>query len=544
MGTFERPKRPDPTPARSSQPTKRSSATEPKQREPQYVSHRLLLDQPWLRLPITEIGKVASASVVVTNPDETARTLDPATPLAADPFGEVAIVQSTSDTLAAHQSVALDVEFRPSRAVGVEHAFQISTDRGLGPTAELRVSGEGFDLLPTQERDAAQDRERVDIEARHVRDPLRANRVHAETAVRDWAGKAITLDANYAEWIHNNWLHFLGKTGGDVRFSPPSLSHVIATKALAKATSKLAAPELAGSPAASKILEKSIERLAEYVWDELTGTPAPASPEQAGVDADTHISHQAIAKGTELARYRERADLVIRDAESTALLVIAQSPSTAELDAWQAWSRAQIAQLPAKRRMDDFSLSDELLAAWVLQRAASPTEAGSTTNETAWQAARAELAATRRLPTLERTDLFVHQCRHEWAELAIHPAEIDIAISRLDVQRERIEEEARNAGASPEMIANRIAQLLGPQALAAWFHRSTDWARTGSLLAKQAYWLDPTVDGRTYLDRYFDLTCTLKLNTSGAGVIVQSFEYDLSPPGEKRAGEAHVERKP
>jgi hypothetical protein len=546
MGNFERPKRPDPAPVRAAQPARRS-APEPIEQRTSHASFGLRIDPPWLRLPVTEIGKAATATVVVTNPDARPRTLDPVAPLAVDPFGDLAIPQATSDRLAPDESRALDVEFRPSREGVVEQRFRISTDRGFGPTAELRVSAAGLDVTSTQDRVTAQDRERVETDARRSRDPLHAPRVHAEAAVRDWAARAIALDASYAEWVHNNWIHFLGRTGGDVHFSPPSLAHVIGTKLLAKATAKLAAPEVEGSPFASKVIEKAVEKLAEYVWDELGGAPDAYSPEQAGVDAATWIARQGVAKGTELARYRERADLVIRDTESTAMLRIAHTTSEAELATWQAWTRAQISQLSARPGAEDFSLSDELLASWVLQRAATPTTAGHNTNGTAWQTARAELAKTGKLPSVERNDLFIHQCRYEWSQLAIDPGEIEAAIADLEARRARIEEEARVSGMSPEAISAQIAGILGDTVssqLAAWFHRSRDWVRTASLLATQAGWLDPGSEGGTYLNRRFDLTCLLDLESSGTAVAVKTYQYRLTSPDGTHGTGVPVERVP
>ncbi|HEY1815199.1 MAG TPA: hypothetical protein VGG74_22785 [Kofleriaceae bacterium] len=456
--------------------------------------------------------------------------MDAAERLGGDPFDDIKLTQSSTVVLEPGQTQQIGVQFQPSRAGKETQAFQLGTDRGQGPTATLEVVAEGVSSqTATDERIAEQEQERDAVEGARHNDPLHEKRVAADRAVRNWAQRATQFEGSYADWARNNWEAFLGKTGGDVRVDDPSLFRRIATKATAVGVSKVLEVETE-VPGVSLAVEKGIEEFTEYFVEKLGGAPE-GNGEEAALEATEHVAKESNAKGGELAMVRQRAEGGIHDSESGASLRIAQASSAGELDRWLAWANVQNERVPKKKDPGDREMVDELLSVWLKERAATSTTAGSDTNATAWNKARHELAESGKVPTLAVPDLFIHQCRHEWARLGIAPDEIDAAVDELDARRKQIERDARASGADASEVANRVVDTLGKSIDSphvAWFHHSANWKQTASEFAKNDVGLAPDNGNGIGFNRRFDLTCTAMLGNDGAGVFVREFWYDAT----------------
>jgi hypothetical protein len=459
----------------------------------------------------------------VRNPDRAPHALDPVVPRTIDPFGDIAMSQASTILLTPGEACGVVVQFRPSRAGRVAQVFRFDSDRGMGPAAEVEVIGVGSDRMPARERIADRDYEAA--LAAPERDSFAKPRRFADTAVDEWAAEALARDALYAHWLQNNWTHFAGKTGGDIHYDGPSLLRKAVTHLAAKTIGRSIAPEVAAHPAASKVVEKAFGELTKFIYDKLSSEDAP-SPEAAALEAGEKTAAMTIEKGNAIDAYRERADLEIRDTQSAAKERIARASSAPDLATWESWARNELAALPAQADLNDLSLAKDLLAQWVLERSASPTKASSDTNSTAWKAARAEVAHDGTLKTLERSDLFVHQCRHEWSRLGLAASEIDDAIAELERSHAALELEAGAQGASGEGTARWIERKLDD--VSTIFKTSADWRRTSEGFAGVQYELGPDVDGYRVFRKGFVLLCSLWLKHEGAAVFVDHFSYSVA----------------
>jgi hypothetical protein len=139
--------------------------------------------------------------------------------------------------------------------------------------------------------------------------------------------------------------------------------------------------------------------------------------------------------------------------------------------------------------------------------------------------ARDDLKKKGLLPTLERTDLFIHQCRQEWGSLGL--VETEQVAAQLDAERRRHEADGRANGNSDETIANYVLNQLGAPLVA--FHSSVAPRVTARELGKAAYMLDdgPHSTGVLVFGSDFTLDCKVFLEADGKGIRVRRFSYDV-----------------
>ena len=471
---------------------------------------------------IAPIGEVATAAVTVRNPDEVAHALEPAQSIERDPFHDFRVEQTSTIMLAPGEQRTLHVTFQPSRRGRVTQRLRLDSDGGMGPGGELEVSGTGTDRRPDDQRIAEQDYE-AEL-ALPKRDHLSPERIAALKAVDGWALAAIKENGDYAYWLQKNWTYFIGKTGGDIHQDGPGLLRVVATHLAAKSVADVVVPGNVGNRLASKAVQRAVAKLIEFVYDRLRDAPDSPSPEQAALDASEKTAGSSIERGEQILRYRRLADAEIEDTQSAAKLKIAHAASARELADWASWGAAQADRLGVPD-VNDLSLARDLLAEWVLERAATPTRTTTDTNSTAWKAARGELAKSGALPTLERNDLFVHQCRHEWSRLGLDANSIEREAAVLDSKRAEIEHGVIAEGGSAQDAARVVAVRMKEHL--ATFHESGDWRRTSATFAANQYQLAPDVDGRVF-QRPFTLYCTMALRNDGGAVVVENFVYSLS----------------
>lgn len=510
------------------------------------VDPTLELSSSSIQFGATPVGTSATAHVSVRNTDNAPHTLDPSQPLIADPFREITVRENASVVLPGNESHTITVEYRPSRHASAEQTFQVSTDKGEGPQAQLTVRGTGTEAGGAseaerkqleKERIADQDFQREHVEGDRTNDPNRAKRVGAEHAIAEWRQRAVEYNKSLADWTKANFDRFFGKTGGDVHVSEPGMvAKFIKSKALAGAKAmimpeKAEEEEIAKTAVGKyglKAVDKAVDKFTEWLWDQLSGEKKAPSAEEAALQATEHVAEKTIEKGRDISGARDAADLVVFDTESAALTKIAESNDAGALDGWRSWGQAQLHSLPKDLDTKDMSLSEELLASWVRERAATPKKANDETNSTAWDKARTELAKSGKVPTLATNDLFIHQCRNEWSRIGARTSDIEEALAKLDEKRSEAEQEAARGGITDHaeiaaLIKDRVGSASMP--IAAMFQQAGNPEAMRAAFAKNEYQLDPGAPQSRHFEGKFTMTCALMLKTSGASVYVEHFHY-------------------
>ena len=485
----------------------------------------LIVDAQVTTFPPTQMGESTSMRIAIRNDDRRRIVLDAITPTLRNPFDDFTVAQVSSLVFEPGQQREIVVTFRPSRAIQIEQKFRLDTSFGpAGPGAEIHVAGEGREgATGAAARIADQDYQRGLVDAERTKDVLPRDRENARTAVSSWAKDAIALDHSTADWMRNNWEHFLGQTGGHPHIAAPGIIMTQLKKVLTIGGAKAMEVVEVENPVAGFAIEVALHELSEFFVDKLLGSEEE-TPGESELAATEGVAKASIAKGTQLTAYRDKADRVIDDARSAAELRIAQATTKSELEKWTRWADIQQQRLPKPKDPADRSFATELLTEWTLQHAASPSVAGKDTNPAAWNKARGELKKSGELPTLERTDLFVHQCLREWGSLGL--VGIEEAAAQLDRRRQEIEQEMRDARVSPNVTAAVIAKRLSTESVS--FTRSSNPKQAAEGFASVDYQLAPDVDGMRIFGARFDLFCDVILNSQGAGVFVDHFTYDLS----------------
>jgi hypothetical protein len=526
----------------------------------------LEVDTPHLRFPATVIGSTSTAEVSVRNPDRGAHTLDPTRPVIADPFHDFRVHENSSVVLAPGESRPITVEFSPTRHISSEQAFYLSTDKGVGPQGRFMVSGTGVEAGGKTDaerqaleggRIADQDFKREELDAQRTNDPNRAKRVAAEHAVAEWKRRAVEYNESLADWTRENYERFLGKTGGDVHFAEPGRIAKFVKWGAVKGAGVLAGPEKKLEEEATKTVvgtfglkavDQAVDKYAEWLWEQLTGEEKAPPPEESALQATETMAKKSIAKGRDISSARNAANLVVADSESAARMKIAETSDPAELDGMRSWAESQLARMPKNLDPKDVSLSEELLATWLKERAATPTKANDETNSKAWDKARAELAKSGTLKSLETNDLFIHQCRNEWSRLGLSGNEIEQAAAELDQRRRELETQAVQGGLTePSAAASLIANTLGDAAygpIVGTFRHSAHPDVTAAAFAPQQRAFEKGGDDGDFFAGPFSLTCTIHLKTSNAGVYVESFMYNALNSGPRGTYYPYLRRTP
>lgn len=441
-----------------------------------------------LRFPKTVVGESSRRAIVVRNDDTRPLSLDAVVPVRtaaaprppadtavrlptghADVFHEVEALLDGTLLLAPGERRAITIQFRPARAARVEQTLQLISGLGpVGPAADIRVCGEGVDLPHSGSRVAEQPESttssamatevRIDEQKREVaglartHDALAKQRARATQLVDRWRASAGRYTHSLAQWTLSNWIDFLGKTGGDhVLYGSAAVvdgwKKLVATKLAGTALKKGSGAALALAkrsaqvalvmeyPLFGKAIELAIERLSGFILDKIglkEESPQGKSDRHA-LEATRSTGEAGVHKTHEILGYEARANLAIEDTASGAQLQIARAETAEELVQWESWAQAELANLPPLVEPGGREFSDALLQRWVLEHAGTTETPNASTNSKAWKAARAELKDKGQLDSLDRADLFVHQCRHEWGYLGLIGAEQVVA--QLDAEQ-------------------------------------------------------------------------------------------------------------
>jgi hypothetical protein len=517
-----------------------------------------------LRFPKTVVGSSSTRAIVLRNDDARPIALDGVVPVRTDLFHEVSALLNTTPILQPGERREIAIQFRPSRATRVEHVLQVMTGFGpVGPEADIHVSGEGIDVpydgarSPEQPQSAAssalgtevriEEQQRAIADLSRTQDSLAKPRARAVMVIEQWRDAMFKYNHSVATWTLANWIDFLGKTGGDhvlhggaeVVEQWKEMAKALARKGTKKGVATAGTKMVDYAKKSAKValalefplfgwaIDHALDKLGDYVLDKVGLKEKPEDKSDAHAVAATKSTGQAGVKKThEILGYQSRANLAISDTASGALLKIAGSESAEELAQWYEFAMAEVTKAPAPIEATGRQFSDILLAQWVLEHAGSTTKANSSTNAKAWGDARKELATKGTLDSLERLDLFVHQCRYEWGSLGLVGA--DHAAAELDAVRVRAAKEARNNGNSYDAVPGIVANAFKDRSFT--FHRSTNPQRIATALGEKQYHLAPDAFGMRIFGAEFTLECKVMLAAEGRGVVVQSFYYSLTSP--------------
>jgi hypothetical protein len=533
-----------------------------------------------LQFPKTVVGRSSTRAVVVRNDDVRPMALDAIVPIRlsggaasegtdatsaragqppmahADAFHEVRPLLNGTLLLQPGERREIAIEFRPKRAMAIEQVLQLVTGFGpVGPEGDIHVTGEGIDLPYDGTNDAEQpdsarsstvgtevriDEQRQDVAgAARTHDQLAKQRAQATMLVEQWRSGTAKFSHSLAQWTLANWIDYLGKTGGD-HVLHGSAEVMDGWKKAVNRTAKIAVKM--GRRSASKALglqhpilrqgfEEVFDKIGDFVLDKmgLKDEDPVAKSDAHALEATQSTGKAGVKKTDEIFAYEARAGLSIEDTASAAELAIARAESAEDLAQWAEWARAEMSELPKPVDAANRDFSDALLQQWVLEHAGTPDHANASTNQKAWNAARDELKTKGKLESLERTDLFVHQCRHEWGYLGLTDAE-QVAL-QLDVERRRFEAQARAHPNTDEAVAaqvrmgidgNRSGRLVS-------FARGSDPKQLATAFGKHDYLLgmDGDAPGLRVFGSTFTLDCNVVLEASAGGVFVKTFWYDV-----------------
>lgn len=515
--------------------------------------------------PKTIVGSTSIRWITLRNDDTRPIALDGLTPLRPDMFHEVEAALNSTAVLQPGERRDVAIRFRPARATRIEHILQVITGFGpVGPSGDIRVVGEGIDVpydgersaeqpasakssaLATEIRIEQQERDIVDL-ARADGDKLAKKRAEAVRLVRQWQYGAIKYNHSLAKWTLANWLDFLGKTAGDHELHGTAqvvdLWKKIVNSGIKKGVGEAGKGAIKLAKKSAKValaleyplfgfaIAQGIDRLADFIVDKvgLLDKPEDESDKHA-LDATRRTGRAGAQKTDEILGYESHANLAILDTASAAVLQVARSESSEELEQWQEWAKAEVSAVPPLVDEGGRQFSDLLLKQWVLEHAGTTQQANRSTNPQAWAAARRELKDKRLLYTLERTDLYIHQCRQEWGSLGL--VETEQVVAALDAERLRVEATARELQNPHPVVATQVA--LGEEnrkERLATFHRTTNPRRLAAAIGSQQYQLGPDdKDGVRGLDVFgseFTLDCRVTLGVEGGAVLVRRFWYDV-----------------
>ena len=415
----------------------------------------------------------------------------------------------------------VEIAFRPSTANAQAQVFELQTDVGaVGPEGDVIVQGTGVEA-PGQTADAriaATNQKARQLESDRKTDALRGQRVEASAAVQGWAADAQNRTLQAADWSRENWTDFIGRTGGDYTLYRTSTLMNVIRAGVGTWLEFTFEPE---NLIAHVFAKQAVEHLVDYFFDKLGDEPP--EPDARIFEATKDVARTTIEKGREINVYRDRADLVIKDAEATAELRIEQSKSASDLAQWSEWAKTQQRETVKPKSIDDRSLRDELLKEWVLQRAASPTSANKHTNPEAWNEARERLEQSEQLPTLKRPDLFLHQCRYEWERLGFAGIDQGIAILASSLQQHL--GNAKAWGRSEAQGARMASAFISDaNRTSIEFDKSEDPARTAREF--RVDFVEEAVGTAAQLREGFSIQCRFQLDTQGEGVFVKCFHYE------------------
>ncbi len=515
-----------------------------------------------VHFPKTVVGATSTRSITLRNDDTRPIPLDGLVPLRPDMFHEVRAALNSTLVLQPGERREIAIQLRLARAARVEHVLQVITGFGaVGPAGDIHVTGEGIDVpldgersteqpasaksstLATEVRIEQQEREIVDLA--RTDDKLAKQRAEAVRLVHQWQHDALKYNHSLAKWTLANWLDFLGKTAGDHELHGTA-QVVDLWKKIANAGMKKGIGE--GGKAAVDFAKKSakvalaleyplfglaisqgIDRLAEFIVDKvgLVDKPEEESDKHA-LDATRSTGRAGAQKSDEILGYEARANLAILDTVSAAALQIARSESAEELEQWQEWAKAEVSTVPRAIDEGGRQFSDLLLKQWVLEHAGTPEKANQSTNPQAWAEARKELKDKRLLSSLERTDLYIHQCRHEWGSLGL--VETAQVTAELDARRANQEAQLRDWGNSESSLPSALISQLGTPEVT--FRRTASPKHMAAVLGKKQYQLGPEdkdgVHGLRVFGSEFTLSCRVVLDVEGGAVLVRRFWYDVT----------------
>ncbi len=520
----------------------------------------LTVSKPRVEFAKTVVGASSQEEVTIRNNDTRAIAVDGVAPMLLDPFDQFRARQHSSVLLQPGASKQITLEFRPAHAGPSMQRLALITGLGsVGPEGELRASGEGIDVpysgaAGSSDRDhrmASADATRARIEeqsrdivaASRAKDALHRQRAQAAEAVRVWQQRALSFNHSLARWTLRNWIHFLGKTGGDHELHGSGQVVDLWRRGAYLGLKKGAASGIEGllgmakrSVQAAAILEypvfgiaiaQAIDKLSDFVLDKVGLKPEKPEEEsdRHALAATTSVARTMLGKADDIAAYESRANLVIDDIASSAELKIAQTDDAGEVAAWSRWAIDEAAKVGSKDE-SDLRFSDQLLRQWVLEHAGSTKAANARTNPKAWIAARDDLKRRGVLKSVEQTNLFVHQCAQEWGMLGL--AEANDASAVLDIRRKTLEAQSRGWGNVNDELAAMIAMELN--GALSTFRRSDDARRTASEFGRLDRRLDVDADGLLAFQSDFAVNCRVWLAAEGKGVCVKHFTYDVSAP--------------
>ncbi len=499
------------------------------------------------------VGSETRMTVAIQNAEGRRLALDQLIPVANDPFSELTVEPASSLVFDPGEVREITIAYRPARALRTTQTFRlIANGVPVGPEADITVSGEGSNLFEGVDgvRIQAQRDEAALARGDRLEDRLSYPRASARERLEAWSNAAKELNASIAEWTVRNWTVFYGKTGRDAGVvDMHAVAGVIekvvkkgaksgsksAIKAFAQvARSEASAGLVAGASSEAAqlargamyaenivvglVVDKAIDIFGSWVLDKLG--VAPPTADERELAASEHVASESIDKSVEIGDARLRANAVVDDTDSAAALRIEQASSANELEQWIAWAQDQSADLPKPVDKNDLTLSNHLLAEWVMQHAETPSSPIASTNKAAWKQAKAELHESGELETLERSDLFVHQCLHEWSSLGLDGAE-EAAASLSN----RVAEIARHPWRLDEVDGSAVQRWNLADGV--YFHRSVDPKRTADTLGAGEPLLSETGRGEAVFSNEFSLRCGVSLVREDGAIYVRVFSYEL-----------------
>jgi hypothetical protein len=508
------------------EPARRQSKPSPK---PRFVDPLLAPATSRLSFPAQPVGAIASQKVAIVNSDSRPLVLDAITPTSVDPFSDFEIVAPRSVQIAPNEQTEVEVQFRASRAGEFSQTFQLMTDVGpVGPEGDIEAHGVAKEWAGQQveSRLASQNEEAARLEQSRAVDPQHAARSEALRGVDQWAQHAKRQNQQLTDWTRDNWLEFTSLTGGDYTLQPSGkLVGVVKTivSDWCDLTLEIEAPENLLAGATTKLVAKHAqEAVIDYFFDKMSGVEKVPVDEQLNGVAKS-VGTAAVTKTRELDGYRDRADLVVEDTRSAAALRIERARDTKALQVWQQWASGQ--RVPDAKQLHDRSLRDALLAEWLLQHSATPDSANRSTNPVAWKDVKRRMEDSGQVPTLERQDLFIHQCAFEWNELGF--VDVDTAVGQLDERRQRYNRDARSWGNDPKGASRMVAAFLGASDQTRNVFRGVrDPERTARIFAEPfAGAVNVAMGSPADLAKGMTIDCTMSLEAKGEGVFVKFFRY-------------------
>ncbi|MGK0360430.1 MAG: hypothetical protein ACI9U2_002743 [Bradymonadia bacterium] len=344
----------------------------------------------------------------------------------------------------------------------------------------------------------------------------KARVVNKVTGSDGWYDKTDDFAKNLARWNSRNWTAFIGACGGNYFVSWTAGQFLNAIGAIVSTV----AGTLAGGVALGAVIGGTtfsvpgavvgavVGFLVSLIWGAIA---TMLSNDAAMATVDVELRRAAAQINEKNDEFDGQYDTTVGETRRKRDSVVAEvqgATTKAEIDRIETAVDGDIQAVNTPVSTADRGLYTALMQDWVLQHAGHEEGGNKETNAASYGANREEMTGVEPGDNLARRDLFLHQCKYEWARMGL---DADWAVAELERRLpsgdgENVDEEMSNTPVvftsveHPEAMITKVAADFGRGPLAA---KAEDQIRNNDFYLKCS--LDLTHDWHNntcYVDEY------------------------------------------